>query len=70
MAPLDARWFSGTDNIPELFAEQLEVASFGYPVNAVLGKNGWNGETMAGVGLELTPDNRHIARGQLVMRAP
>ena len=70
MAPLDARWFSGTDNIPELFAEQLEVASFGYPVNAVLGKNGWNGETMAGVGLELTPDNRHIARGQLVMRGP
>jgi len=65
---LDSRWFAGQDNLPELFAENLEVASFGYPVAATLGKNGWDGQLVASIGLELAPDNLSVARGQLVMR--
>ena len=68
MAPLDDRWFTGSDNLPELFAENLEVASFGYPVAATLGKNGWDSKLAASIGLELTPDNLSVARGQLIMR--
>ena len=68
MAPLEPRWFTGEEGVPELFAENLEVASFGYPVAAVLGKNGWDGELVVSVGLELSPDNRRVARGQVVMR--
>ena len=60
MAPIDSRWFSGTDILPELFAENLAVASFGYPVNSTLGKNGWDGKTVIAVGLELSPDNRQV----------
>ena len=68
MAPIDSRWFSGTDILPELFAENLAVASFGYPVNSTLGKNGWDGKTVVAVGLELSPDNRQVRRGQILMR--
>ena len=68
MAPLDSRWFAGPEDPPEEFAAQLEVASFGYPVAATLGKHGWDGKLMAGIGLELTPDNTAVARGQLIMR--
>ena len=68
MAPIDGRWFTGTDILPELFAENLAVASFGYPVNATFGKNGWDGKTVVAVGLELSPDNRQVRRGQILMR--
>ena len=68
MAPLDSRWFTGPEDPPEEFSAQLEVASFGYPVAATLGKHGWDGKLMAGIGLELTPDNTAVARGQLIMR--
>ena len=39
-------------------------------MNSVLGKNGWDGRTVAAVGLELSPDNRQVRRGQLIMRGP
>ena len=68
MAPIDGRWFTGTDILPELFAENLAVASFGYPVNATFGKNRWDGKTVVAVGLELSPDNRQVRRGQILMR--
>jgi len=68
MAPLDNRWFVGPENLPEDFAAALEVASFGYPVAAALGKHGWDGRLTASIGLELTPDNSAVARGQLIMR--
>jgi hypothetical protein len=60
MAPLDGKWFSGMDELPELIAENLEVNSLGHPVNAVLSRNGWDGKTVAGIGLELSNDNRSI----------
>ena len=70
MAPLSGPWFTNSEDMPELLAENLEAASLGYPVNSVLGKNGWDGRTVAAVGLELSPDNRQVRRGQLIMRGP
>jgi hypothetical protein len=70
MAPLDGKWFTGCDDLPELIAENLEVASLGQPVNAVLGRNGWDGKTVAGIGLELSADNKSIRSGQFFIRGP
>ena len=70
MAPLSGSWFTNSEDMPELLAENLKAASLGYPVNSVLGKNGWDGRTIAAVGLELSPDNRQVRRGQLIMRGP
>jgi hypothetical protein len=65
MAPLDGKWFSNPEELPELIAENLETASLGHPVNSVLGRNGWDGKTVAGVGLELNNDNRSVKCGHL-----
>jgi hypothetical protein len=70
MAPLDNKWFTGADELPELIAENLEVASLGNPVNAVLGRNGWDGAPVAGIGLELSNDNRQVRGGQFFIRGP
>jgi hypothetical protein len=70
MAQLDGKWFTGCDDLPKLIAENLEVASLGQPVNAVLGRNGWDGKTVAGVGLELSAENKSIRSGQFFIRGP
>jgi hypothetical protein len=70
MAPLDGKWFQNPEDLPELIAENLEVASLGSPVNSVLGRNGWDGTTVAGVGLELANDNRSVKSGQFYIRGP
>jgi hypothetical protein len=69
-AELDKRWFSGQDDLPEMVAENLEVISFGRALNAVLGKNGWDGKAAAGIGLELASDNRAVKNGQFFIRCP
>jgi hypothetical protein len=68
MAPLDKKWFGGDGDLPTIVTDNLLVASLGQPVNATLGRNGWDGRTVAGVGLELSPDNSLISRGQFYMR--
>jgi hypothetical protein len=68
MPTLDPKWFSSPDELPELIAENVEVISLGQPVNAVLGKNGWDGKTVAGIGLELSKDNESVIRGQFFIR--
>jgi hypothetical protein len=68
MAPLDKKWFQGGGDLPSVITDNLLVASLGHPVNAILGRNGWDGRTVAGVGLELSPDNTDITRGQFFMR--
>ena len=68
MAPLDNRWFVGPEDISDEYAAALEVASFGYPVANTLGKIGWDGKLTAAIGLELSPDNSTVARGQLILR--
>jgi hypothetical protein len=69
-AELDKRWFSGQDDLPEIIAENVEASSFGRALNATLGKNGWDGKTAAGVGLELSSDNRAVKSGQFFLRGP
>jgi hypothetical protein len=68
MAPLDGKWFSGKADIPIAIAESLTAASLGQPANATLGRNGWDGKAMAGIGLELSSDNRSVRSGQFFMR--
>jgi hypothetical protein len=68
MAPLDKKWFQGTGDLPSVITDNLLVASLGQPVNAILGRNGWDGRLVAGVGLELSPDNLRVTRGQFFMR--
>jgi hypothetical protein len=68
MPTLDKKWFQGTGDLPNLITDNLLVASLGHPVNAILGRNGWDGRTVAGVGLELSPDNTRVNRGQFFMR--
>jgi hypothetical protein len=68
MAPLDCKWFSGKADLPMVIAENLVTASLGQPVNATLGKNGWDGKTMAGIGLELSSDNKSVQNCQFFMR--
>jgi hypothetical protein len=68
MEPLDKKWFEGGVDLPSVVTDNLLVASLGQPVNATLGRNGWDGRTVAGVGLELSADNLHVSRGQFYMR--
>jgi hypothetical protein len=68
MAPLDKKWFTGSGDLPGIVTDNLLVASLGQPVNATLGRNGWDGRTVAGVGLELSPDNTTVRRSQFYMR--
>jgi hypothetical protein len=68
MAPLDKKWFQGSGDLPAVITDNLLVASLGHPVNAILGRNGWDGRTVAGVGIELSQDNTQVIRGQYFMR--
>jgi hypothetical protein len=68
MAPLDKKWFAGDDELPELIAETLEVTSLDRPLNSALGRNGWDGKIAAGIGLELSSDNRSVKGGQFFIR--
>jgi hypothetical protein len=69
-AELNKKWFTGADELPEMVAENLEVPGFGRPLNAALGKNGWDGKAAAGIGLELSSDNRAVKSGQFFIRGP
>lgn len=69
MPPLDDRLFKSGSAITASLANQLEVASLGSPVSNTLVNLGWDGTSpVAAVGLELSPDNRHVQRAQLVLR--
>ena len=43
MAPLDEKWFGNPRDLVVAEALELEAASLGYPVQGMLGKNGWDG---------------------------
>jgi hypothetical protein len=68
MAPLDGKWFSGRADLPLVIIENLVTTSLGQPANATLGRNGWDGKLVAGVGLELSNDNRTVRAGQFFIR--
>jgi hypothetical protein len=67
---LNKKWFAGESDLPGVIAENLEVLSLGRLLNAFLGKNGWDGKTAAGIGLELSNDNRSVKGGQFFVRGP
>jgi hypothetical protein len=69
-AELNKKWFTGNDDLPEIIAENLEVISLGRQLNAILGKNGWDGKAAAGIGLELSNDNKSVKSGQFFLRGP
>jgi hypothetical protein len=69
MPPLDRRWFSGTGGLLGDLPAKLEIASLGNPVTHTLSNLGWDGTTpVASIGLELSPDNRHVQRAQFLLR--
>jgi len=68
MPVLAKKWFQETGDMSHDLAKKVEVASFGLPISQTLIRLGWDGSLVAGIGLELTPDNRHIVRGEFFMR--
>ena len=70
MAPLDKKWFGNPRDLVVAEVLAMEAASLGYPVQGVLGRNGWDGTLVVGFGLELTSDNENIRHGQVIMRGP
>jgi hypothetical protein len=61
-------WCSGKGTIPTDLIKKLDIASFGMPVSATLTELGWDGILVAAVGLQLSPDNRQVQRGQVLLR--
>ena len=69
MPVLAKKWFQQTSEINCDYVKRLETASFGFPVAQTLAKLGWDANSLtAGVGLELSSDNRHVKRGQFFLR--
>ena len=68
MPVLAKKWFREKGEFPPGLAKNLQVASFGSPVTQTLVKLGWDGRLIAGIGLELSPDNRHTLRGEFFLR--
>ncbi len=48
-------------------AKKLLTVSFGTPVTDTLSNFDWDSKPIATVGLEFTPDNRRVARGQFIL---
>jgi hypothetical protein len=68
MAPLAKKWFKATGDLHPRIAGHLDTDSFGQPVANVLARLDWDGNLVACIGLELSPDNKHVARSQFMLR--
>jgi hypothetical protein len=68
MPNLLKKWCSGKGTIPTDLIKKLDIASFGMPVGTTLTELGWEGSLVAAVGLQLSPDNRQVQRGQFLLR--
>jgi hypothetical protein len=68
MAPLAKKWFKATGDLHPRIAGHLITDSFGQPVANVLARLDWDGNLVACIGLELSPDNKHVARSQFMLR--
>jgi hypothetical protein len=53
--------------IPTDLIKKLDIASFGMPVSTTLTELGSDGILVAAVGLQLSPDNRQVQRGQFLL---
>ena len=68
MPNLLKKWCPRSGAIPTDTIKKLDVASFGHPVTATLTELGWDGTLVAAIGLQLSPDNRQVQRGQFLLR--
>jgi len=64
MPALLKKYFKATGEFPIEAAAELETYGIGLPIQQCLGESGWNGDPIAGIVLELSPDNRRIDRGE------
>ena len=68
MPELDKELFRGRNEVKEEDLANCEVNNVGEDITNVLTSYGWEGEPVACVLLQLTPDNEQIAAGSLVTR--
>jgi hypothetical protein len=68
MPNLLKKWCPRSGHIPTDLIKKLDVASFGHPVTTTLTELGWDGTLVAAIGLQLSPDNRQVQRGQFLLR--
>ncbi len=67
MLNLDKKWLKAKGNMDKELAKKLLTMSFGTSVTDTLSNFDWDGKPIATVGLEFTPDNRRVARGQFIL---
>ncbi len=60
------KWFKATGDLHPRITGHLVTDSFG--VTSVLTRLDWAGNLVACIGLELSPDNKHVARSQFMLR--
>lgn len=68
MPPLNKKWFKETGDLSAESARRLHADSLGHPITQTLSNLGWRGDLVAGIGLELTPDNKRVRRGEFFLR--
>jgi hypothetical protein len=68
MPTLAKKFFKATGELPLEYAARLETAGLGLPIHQTLIDLGWTGKLVAGVGLELSPDNKQVRRGEFFLR--
>ena len=68
MPPLNNKWFKELGNIHAETARKLHAESLGHPISQTLTNLGWHGELVAGIALELAPDNNSVLRGEFFLR--
>ena len=70
MAPIDRALFGGEGDIDPDILPHLEVADYGDAVVNTLKHFKWDGQAVACVVLELSPDNRRVLSGSLEVKGP
>ncbi len=63
MPNLAKKFFKATGDLLLQYAARLETTGLGLPIHQTLIDLGWDGKLTAGVGLELSPDNKQVRRG-------
>jgi hypothetical protein len=67
MPNLAKKFFKATGELPLQYAARLETAGLGLPIHQILIDLGSDGKLTAGVGLELSPDNKQVRRGEFFL---
>jgi hypothetical protein len=67
MPVANKKWFTQTEELSTDLAKKLSTSSFGIGSLETLESLGWDGKSVAAIGLELTPDNRRVKRSQFLL---